>query len=134
MPCQAAATRTDRSQIELQPLQQTLQTGKCSMQAMLGCMKVHASIKASKKPLFCGQQEVERGGDLLEGEVEGPEEAGQPAHTGRQALHLRLGQPPPPHLPPKGQARHEAKMLLEHPHIHLTLGLHHHISAAAAAD
>lgn len=57
---------------------------------------------------------------LLEGEVEGPEEAGQLAHTGGQGLHLCLGQPPPPYLAPKGEPRQEAKVLLEYSQVHLT--------------
>ena len=61
---------------------------------------------------------------LLEGEVEGPEEACQLAYAGGQGLHLGLGQPPAPHLAAKGQPRHEAQVLLEHPQVHLTLCLH----------
>ncbi len=57
---------------------------------------------------------------LLEGEVEGPEEASQLAHAGGQGLHLSLGQPPPPYLAPKGQPRQEAQVLFEHAQVHLT--------------
>ncbi len=65
---------------------------------------------------------------LLEGEVEGPEEAGQLAHAGGQGLHLCLGQAPPPHLAPKGQPRQEAKVLLKHSQVYLTTCLYGNVT------
>lgn len=65
---------------------------------------------------------------LLEGEVEGPEEAGQLAHAGGQGLHLCLGQPPPPNLAPKGQPRQEAKVLLKHSQVYLTTCLYGNVT------
>lgn len=56
--------------------------------------------------------------------MEGPEEAGEAAHAGGQGLHLCLRQRPPPQLAPKGQAREEAQMLLQHTHVDLALSLH----------
>ena len=70
-----------------------------------------------------------QGAHLLEGEVEGPEEAGQLAHAGGQGLHLLLGQAPPPQLAPKWQPRQEAQVLLEDPQVHLTASLYHHINS-----
>jgi len=65
---------------------------------------------------------------LLEGEVEGPEEAGQLAHAGGQGLHLCLGQPPPPNLAPKGQPRQEAEVLLEYSQVHFTSCLYDNVT------
>lgn len=75
-----------------------------------------------------------QGAHLLEGEVEGPEEAGQLAHAGGQGLHLRLGQAPPPQLAPEGQPRQEAQVLLEHSQVHLTASLYHRIATGQDAS
>ena len=64
-----------------------------------------------------------QGAHLLEGEVEGPEEASQLAHAGGQGLHLLLGQAPPAQLAPEGQAGQEAQVLLEDTQVHLAASL-----------